>query len=161
MDPRESSLSVIVKSEGEIMPPQVAKDVVSYCSSCKRDVLHTIVAMKEDRIVRVLCLSCKKQHAFRHSPDSRILTPARTPSAGRTPQKRIQAAIEDWRSEMYKVKDAPGKKYSLDGLFEEGEKVIHSTFGPGIVKELVSSDKMQVLFEGGMKLLVRGNSRLK
>ena len=140
------------------MPPQVAKDVVSYCSSCKRDVLHTIVAMKEDRIVRVLCLSCKKQHAFRHSPNDRN-SPIRKPSAGKKEQKRFEATAEDWRTEMYKVKDAPGKVYALDGLFEEGDKVIHRTFGPGIVKELISSDKMQVLFEGGMKVLVRGSSR--
>ncbi|MDD5204735.1 MAG: hypothetical protein PHS17_04905 [Desulfobacterales bacterium] len=60
---------------------------------------------------------------------------------------------------MCKVKDAPGKVYALDGLFEEGDKVLHRTFGPGIVKELISSDKMQVLFEGGMRVLVRGNSR--
>jgi hypothetical protein len=59
---------------------------------------------------------------------------------------------------MYRVKEVPGKVYTLDGLFEQGDKVIHRTFGPGIVKALVSSDKMEVLFEGGMKMLVRGRA---
>jgi hypothetical protein len=114
--------------------------------------------MKEDRIVRVLCLSCKKQHAFRHSPNDRN-SPVRKPSAEKTEKKRVGFTAEDWRTEMNRVKDVPGKVYTLDGHFEEGDKVVHRTFGPGIVKALISSDKMQVLFEGDMKLLVRGSSR--
>jgi hypothetical protein len=46
----------------------------------------------------------------------------------------------------------------MDGLFEQGQKLSHPTFGTGLVKELISYDKMAVLFEAGMKVLVRGRS---
>jgi len=114
--------------------------------------------MKEDRIVRVLCRSCKKEHAFRHTPE-RKPSVRKPQAAANREQKRVEAAAEDWRAEMYKVKDRAGKPYAMDGLFETGDKVIHRTFGTGIVMELISSDKMNVLFETGIKLLVRGVSR--
>lgn len=117
--------------------------------------MHTIVAMKEDRIVRVLCRSCKKEHAFRRSPDKNgsVGRSARKPS----PRKSVSGP-EDWRTEIDKVKGMAAKPYKLDGLFDQGQKVAHPTFGTGIVQRLISHDKMEVLFEGGTKLLIRGSS---
>jgi len=114
--------------------------------------------MKEDRIVRVLCRSCKKEHAFRHTPEKKSAV-RKSPAATTKERKRGEATAEDWRAEMYNSKHLSGKPYALDGLFEAGDKVVHRTFGTGIVKELISSDKMSVLFETGTKVLVRGISR--
>lgn len=138
------------------MPPQVAKEIVSYCTSCKRDVMHTIVAMNEDRIVRVLCRSCKKEHAFRRSPDK--ISSVRERPAGRTAHGKSYFDVEDWSTEMGKLKGVAAKPYTMDGLFEEGQKMAHHAFGTGIVKRLIAHDKMEVLFEGGIKLLIRGGS---
>lgn len=138
------------------MPPQVAKEIISYCSSCKRDVMHTIVAMKEDRIVRVLCRSCKKEHAFRRAPDQYASAGKRSTQKS-SPRKSV--STPDWETEMAKFKGAAAKPYAMNGLFDEGQKVAHSTFGTGIVQRLISSDKMEVLFEAGIKVLIRGSSR--
>ena len=43
----------------------VAKETLAYCTSCKMDLNHIIVAMKGDRIAKVQCLTCKKEHNFR------------------------------------------------------------------------------------------------
>jgi hypothetical protein len=139
------------------MRPQVAKEIISFCTSCKRDVMHTIVVMKEDRILRVLCRSCKKEHAFRHSPENS--SAARKPPARKSVPRKSVPDPEDWRMEMSKVKNEAAKPYAMDGLFEEGQKLAHRTFGTGIVRTLVSHDKMEVLFEDGIKLLVRGIAR--
>ena len=42
---------------------QIAKDTLAYCTSCKKELTHTVVAMKGDKIVKVLCNTCKKEHA--------------------------------------------------------------------------------------------------
>src|SRR2546423_7914991 len=41
------------------------KETLSYCTSCKMDLNHVIVAMKGDRIAKVQCLTCKKEHVYR------------------------------------------------------------------------------------------------
>jgi hypothetical protein len=120
--------------------------------------MHTIVAMNEDRIVRVLCRSCKKEHAFRHSPD-RSSPPGRKPPAGRSAPAKTLSDAEEWRMEMGRLRGSSAKPYALDGQFEEGQKVVHRTFGTGVVKRLISGDKMEVLFEEGPKVLVRGRAK--
>ena len=47
------------------MTSTVASETLSYCTSCKIDLNHRIVAMKEDLIVKVQCLTCKKEHKYR------------------------------------------------------------------------------------------------
>ena len=44
---------------------EVAKETLSYCTSCKMDLNHIVVAMKGDRIAKVQCLTCKKEHVYR------------------------------------------------------------------------------------------------
>jgi len=118
--------------------------------------MHTIVAMKEDRIVRVLCRSCKKEHAFRHSPDQNGPVGKR-PAGKPAPRKAVDDA-EVWRTEMGRLRDVAGRPYRMDGLFDQGQKVAHPTFGTGVVQRLISHDKMEVLFEDGPRVLVRGGS---
>lgn len=43
----------------------VGKETLAYCTSCKMDLNHVIVAMKGDRIAKVQCLTCKKEHAYK------------------------------------------------------------------------------------------------
>ena len=43
----------------------VAQEVLSYCTSCKIDLAHTIVSMKGDQVAKVECKTCKKTHAFK------------------------------------------------------------------------------------------------
>ena len=44
---------------------KVAEEMLAYCSSCKMDLAHTVSAMKGDRAVRVVCNTCKKDHAYK------------------------------------------------------------------------------------------------
>ena len=139
------------------MAPRVAKDILSFCTSCKRDVMHTVVAMNGEKVVRVLCLSCKKQHAYRPPADLKDPAPRRS-RAPKAAAPRRMTVVQEWEKEMERLKDAPSKPYAMDGRFEVGEKISHRTFGPGVVLKDVSSAKMEVLFEGGIKLMVRGGT---
>ena len=44
---------------------EVGKETLAYCTSCKMDLNHVIVAMKGDRLAKVQCLTCKKEHAYK------------------------------------------------------------------------------------------------
>lgn len=137
--------------------PQLAKDIICYCTSCKMDLVHTITAMDGERIRRVLCRSCKKEHAFRLPPDLR--SPGKRNTSRKAGPAKVSSSLHEWETEMERLRDLRPKRYTLDGHFETGEKVDHPTFGMGVVKRTFSSDKMDVLFQGGIKLLVRATTR--
>ncbi|MEW6667903.1 MAG: hypothetical protein AB1512_22055 [Thermodesulfobacteriota bacterium] len=140
------------------MSPKVAKDIIAYCTSCRMDLVHTIVAVHGDKVVRVLCRTCKKEHAYRVPMELRAAAKKERSAKGRSPRKGRSAAAE-WETAMERMRAVPAKPYAMDGLFEAGEKLDHPVFGLGIVKRLIGSDKMEVLFEEGTKVLVRGPAR--
>jgi hypothetical protein len=139
------------------MAPQVAKSVLSYCTSCKMDLIHTIVAVKGDKIVRVLCRTCKKEHAFRLPVELKASSKKRRAVKSSVPQKARSAAAE-WEKAMEQVAGLAAKAYTPGGLFEAGEKVDHPMFGPGVVRRLISPNKMEVVFEEEVKVMIRGES---
>ena len=59
----------------------VASETLAYCTSCKMDLNAVVVAMKGDRIAKVQCLTCKKEHVYK-APKG-IDTPVTAASAKR------------------------------------------------------------------------------
>lgn len=139
------------------MAPQVAKSVLSYCTSCKMDLIHTIVAVKGDKIARVLCRTCKKEHAFRLPAELKASSKKRRAVKSPAPRNAGSAQAE-WERAMEQAAGLPAKAYTLDGSFDAGEKVDHPMFGPGLVKRLISPNKMEVVFEKEVKVMIRGES---
>ena len=142
--------------EEKNMTNRVAEEVVAYCTSCRMDLTHVIVAMAGDKIVRVLCRSCNKEHAYRIPKELR--PPAPKKRGGKPPiPRKTRSALRDWEKAMEGCQDLPAKAYAQDGVFEAGDKVNHSRFGLGVVAALIKPNKMEVLFQGGGKVLVRGS----
>ncbi len=74
----------------------------------------------------------------------------------KNPKKQTRSAADVWKEEMVRAEDMPAKTYTIDGHYEEGEKVDHRSFGMGMVKKLIHPDKMEVLFEEELKVMIRG-----
>ena len=52
-------------SQSSAQKNSVGTEALAYCTSCKMDLNHVIVAMKGDRIAKVQCLTCKKEHVYK------------------------------------------------------------------------------------------------
>jgi hypothetical protein len=137
----------------------VATETLSYCTSCKMDLNSVIVAMKGDRIAKVQCLTCKKEHVYK-APKG-IDTPTATPKAKRASKKKEAAEAEaaqsievEWEKLMTSHKDAPIKQYTTKGHFILGDKIHHPTFGDGIVGKLIYPNKVEVIFRTDLKVLI-------
>jgi hypothetical protein len=137
------------------MAKQVGEDVVAYCTKCKKDLDHVIVTLVEDKVKKVLCKTCEKEHVYKAPKGEKA--PVKKKSAAKAKKKKV-SPVEEWEMAMEQAKDATVKVYTQDGLFGEGEKVDHSTFGQGLVVKLISPNKMEVIFEEGSKFMIRGNS---
>lgn len=135
----------------------VANETLAYCTSCKMDLNHVIVAMKGDRIAKVQCLTCKKEHVYR-APKGASEPQAKAPSKA----KKAAAEAEDtnhsieveWEKLMSAHKELPLKPYSTKGKFGLGDKLNHPTFGDGIVGKLIYPNKLEVIFRHDVKILI-------
>jgi DNA-directed RNA polymerase subunit M/transcription elongation factor TFIIS len=130
----------------------VGKEVISHCSKCKLNLAHTIVSMKDtSTIAKVECRTCKTTHAFKDPATKSKKVKKKT---GRKSQRKMVSVGELWVEEMAKVSGKP-TPYSVRSSFEKGDLIDHKKFGPGIVQELID-DKIEVLFQHDIKLLVHG-----
>jgi hypothetical protein len=143
----------------------VGKETLSYCTSCKMDLNHIIVALKGDRIAKVQCLTCKKEHAYKAAKG--VTEPGKAAAkATRTSKKKAASADEDtnhsieaeWQKLMLAHKDMPTKGYSTKGNFGLGDKISHPTFGDGIVGKLIYPNKIEVIFQMDVKVLIHGGA---
>lgn len=143
-------------------PPATAQETMAYCTSCKMDLNHRVVAMKGDRIAKAQCLTCKKEHAYK-APKGITEPPvkkAKKKKDSGTSQSDSSTSIEtEWQKLMTTHKDAPTKPYNTKGQFTLGDKLKHPTFGEGIVGRLIYPNKLEVIFQTQIKVLIYGGTQ--
>lgn len=142
-----------------------AGDIIdARCTRCREILNHRIVAMVEDKVVRVECNTCGGVHNYYPPPTPKEAKAAkatketsassRAASTARTPKKNPNdAEREEWASLRPTMQIERAQDYDMNGNYRVNTLVKHSAFGFGIVKLLIAPNKMQVLFQDGIKLL--------
>ena len=116
----------------------------SWCGKCKLMLAHTIEAMVGNKPARVHCNTCQSQHAYKASEPGK--TSAR--ATGKPRQSRYKVLLNE-------NTDAP-KNYSPKETYQPGDVLKHPNFGLGVTTAVKDVTKIEVLFEGGVKLLIHG-----
>ncbi len=135
--------------------PTTGEEIVSYCTKCKLDLDHTIIAMKEDKVARVICRTCNGEHNYRDR--SKKKAPAKKKSA--TPVKRRSSSKNPetlWKAALEKTQRAE-VPYNMSKTFKIDDIVLHKTFGKGVVLE-TAARKMTLIFEDKERMLVTTNN---
>jgi hypothetical protein len=146
--------------------PTTGGEVDAYCTKCKMDLNHRIVAMEGDTIRRVECLTCRGQHNYRlpksaDPPTKKKAAKKRATKAAatraRTTALEAAAALQrEWEAATLGHKPRDFTAYRVTETLAPGQLLSHKKFGDGAVTELVEGSKVLVLFESGVKLLVHG-----
>jgi len=123
---------------------KVSSEVLSYCGKCKLPLAHIVVAMKNSRtIAKCQCNTCKAVHLYK-DPDA---------VAKKKKTKVVKRPTEVlWSESLFETKKLTS--YSMSGKFEKGEFINHPTFGKGVVEKIVGDNKIETLFEQGVKTLI-------
>ncbi len=130
----------------------VGKDVLSYCTKCKLNLGHIIVAMKDVKhIAKVKCNTCGTLQAYKDPSISSKQNKTRTKKTLMTPSKIISVS-DLWMEKMSSTKKK-STPYAMDAHFVKGDIIDHTKFGPGIVEKVVD-DKIEVIFRHEIKTLV-------
>ncbi|HLT39343.1 MAG TPA: hypothetical protein VK034_23830 [Enhygromyxa sp.] len=144
----------------------VGSDVEALCNTCG-DVWHVVVAKLGDKITKVECKQCGKQHRFKPTGDAPAanLEPARRrvvksePGAGKARQASPSRARarSSAGSAIVLDPDKPTRPYAISERFALGEQIQHKKFGPGVVCG-VEDEKIRVNFADGIKVLLHAKN---
>ncbi|OGU16260.1 MAG: hypothetical protein A2076_13480 [Geobacteraceae bacterium GWC2_53_11] len=141
-----------------------AGDIIeARCTKCREVLNHRIVAMVEEKVVRVECNTCNGVHNYYPPPSVKeakapkaasASKPRATSTTPRVPKKDpVEAEREEWASLNPTFNVDKALPYNMNGRFQVRNLIDHPTFGLGIVKAVIVPNKMQVLFRDGIKLL--------
>ncbi len=132
-------------------PYQVGKSCEAWCTKCKTETEHTIIAMVKDSPKRVDCNTCHSQHNYRLAPVKR--GPAKGKVTAPRPLNRKNAS---WERLLATDDNPEARLYSMTERFKSDEVVDHKSLGIGFVRQVQPGNKIEVLFKSGKKLLVHG-----
>ena len=125
----------------------LGQDILSYCGRCKMPLTHLIITLTKKGLPdKCECKTCKAKHKYRD--------PDKVSKTGTRIKKATLSAEAVWKEVMEAAK-GPAIAYAMSGEFEEGQLLDHTSFGQGVVKELVGCNKIRVIFEAGEKLLIQ------
>lgn len=132
-------------------------EIDAWCTRCRLDLGHRIVAMVGTTPKRVVCLTCDSQHNYR-APKVAGARPTRAsaPRASKTgarAKSSVTAQRATWDERTAGHELSAFTKYSTDGTYVLDELVLHKKFGPGFVLEVLSPSKVSVMFQDGPRTL--------
>jgi hypothetical protein len=139
-------------------------EVDSYCTKCKLDLNHRIIAMDGARPKRVECLTCRGHHNYRRpkaeagegKTGTRRKADGDSPGAPRSTRKADPRKA--WEKAIVGKSAGDFTSYNIGGAFAVGQLIRHAKFGDGVVAEVIEGGKVSVLFEAGPKTLVHGRT---
>lgn len=149
-------------------PLKAGSEIDSWCTKCRMDLLHRIIAMEGTKPVRVECRTCMGHHAYRRPksapPDPKAPRAARvsSPRSPSTPSARAQAAAAserqreaDWEKRINGQPLSAFKNYRATQTFADGELIRHSKFGDGYIVRVIDKQKVEVMFKDGPRTLAQ------
>lgn len=146
-------------SAADAASSSVGKEALAYCTSCKMDLAHIVVAMKGDRIAKAECKTCKKTHGYK-APKGVTEPPKKRTRAKKSEAAEAISIEAEWEKLMAANKNAPMKNYSMKAFFALGDKISHPNFGEGIIGKLIYPNKVEVIFRTDLRVLIHAGERL-
>ena len=126
----------------------VGSEIGAICGRCG-DVWHVVVALSEDRVAQVECGECGARHRYR-SPDGEHPRQPVARKSGTSSRKSGAKTIVEADTSRARRPFSPMDTYRV------GDRLVHPTFGEGVVQAILGATKVEVLFDSGTKRLVQG-----
>ncbi|MFH1148046.1 MAG: hypothetical protein V1736_10125 [Pseudomonadota bacterium] len=136
--------------------PGVGDETACYCTKCRLDLHHIIMAIVGERIVKVQCKTCGGVHKFRNAEKSRKEPAAKKARASVKKPDLPPKTQELWETGIKKANGSE-RSYHMEASYNVGEIFIHEVFGTGIVQKTFSK-RILALFKDKERLLVSSNS---
>ena len=146
----------------EIAPIGPGDDVEAWCTRCRMDLNHRVIAVVGNNVQKVQCLTCGSDHKYyppkHQEPEENQGKPKKTKAAGGTRAKIDKGAGKargEWTTFMKEMPpDSTPRPYRMSESYKPGEFITHPSFGTGRVLAILGVEKIEVIFEEGRKVLM-------
>jgi Zn ribbon nucleic-acid-binding protein len=153
--------------------PKTGGEIDAYCTKCKLDLTHRIIAMVENAVKKVECKTCNSHHLYRRPKTERDAAHARlaqraedrkaaSTGTGGTKAERAARAEKHEREQTSAWEHAIAGKpssaftaYRISLTFGPGDLVRHSKFGDGVVARVLDQTKVEILFKDGPRTMAQ------
>lgn len=150
------------------------EDVEAWCTRCRMNLNHRVIAVVGHNIQRVHCLTCGGDHKY--YPPKRTSAPesdkprvksTSSGSASALPKDRKAAdraagkALSEWTTFMERMPEGTiPRAYRIAESYKTAEYIEHPEFGTGRVVDVLGAERIEVIFKTGRKVMVcnRGNT---
>ena len=150
-------------------PLTAGSEIDSWCTKCRMDLGHRIVAMVGGKPKRVICQTCGSQHNYRaprmeDGPAARTRAASSGSKSSGTPRVTNKAKAEaerlgEWESRMAGQAVTAFTRYAMDKQFSQGQLVLHGKFGEGYVVDVLEDGKVSIMFRDGPRTLAHSAGR--
>lgn len=133
--------------------PGTGQDIEDTCTRCG-DTWHVVVAKVGERVAKVICKLCGSQHNYRKGAEAIAAAKAdAATSRGTTLKRKVsRTSVPTMPAPPPFDPSKPPRPYSPKDSFMPGERIVHPTFGEGIVTGSVPG-KIEVVFPTGQRVL--------
>ncbi|HIJ82181.1 MAG TPA: hypothetical protein HPP76_10800 [Desulfuromonadales bacterium] len=127
--------------------------VEARCTRCREVLNHTIVAMIEEKIIRVECNTCHGTHAYH--PVKTVKEPKSAKAVAPRKSKADPDAVAraEWAELQPGMDPGQAVPYDMNRAYRMKNLLLHPSFGLGIVQLVIVPNKIDVLFQDGKKRL--------
>ena len=123
------------------------------CTKCRKNSNHLIVSMNDSKPDKVQCTTCEHQHNYK--PPVVRKTAAETLVTKNKEMKRKKSENErkEWNALKPDMANKKAQSYSMTATYKVKSLINHPVFGLGHVQRVVGPQKIEVLFEDGLKMM--------
>jgi hypothetical protein len=149
-------------------PLSAGSEIDAWCTKCRMDLGHRIVAMVGPTPKRVVCQTCGGEHTYRAPRSGASVAPivrgksAAAPASKRAAPAGVRAAQKardeeqrygTWAHHTLGKSVDAFTRYSMDQKLAVGQLVLHPKFGEGYVEAVNEDAKVSVMFRDGRRTL--------
>jgi hypothetical protein len=134
--------------------PGVGQDIEDICTRCG-DTWHVVMAKLGDRVMKVVCKLCGSQHNYRGENAAPAAAAGATGSSWGASRRRktVKKAAPEPAPPPDFDPTKPPRAYSIKEGYAPGERIMHPSFGTGVVASVPGPGKVEVVFPSGARTL--------
>ncbi len=131
----------------------VGSQIEVRCPRCRKNRDHEILSMKDGHADKVQCTLCNHQRKYR--PPAVQKTVEERLLIKNTEARRSQNATQrkQWETLSQSMDRTKALHYSMAETYKSKTIVDHPVFGLGQVQRVLGSQKVEILFEDGVKIM--------
>lgn len=139
---------------------RAGQEIDAWCTRCKLDLTHRIIAVADGKPARVECRTCYSTHNYRAPKTGVVAAVQRGARATSSSAAKPRASRERVVEHVAVVPPAGARvlPYRMSERFIKDQWILHKTFGTGIVEAELADDKIEVRFDSGRRVLVHNRT---